>query len=178
MEELRSELKELLYQMMLKEMKKLEYENERKLESTFYGEKAAQTNFEYHIYEADKEEYILALRFEELRRKLLSKTETFLSDFNSFPNTTRIATTNLIERYGLEYPLCWNYKNSKIEYISQEEVDKNYDEFIGHINRLHDKRKISNFEKTRLSLAAKYFHDENNLALRLANEKNVELKLH
>lgn len=169
---IKEEFKDLVYDMMMQEIRKMDYESDLLVNKQYYGEKNAVAVYEYSTYQADITGYELGLKFKKL--KIEKEGQLTLGYLVKYPDVTRIAAKNLISKYGLMYPECWTYDNCKIIYVSEDKIKDNYTNFLVQVDELFNNNKITGFDKKRLYLAGKYFYDCDVLILANANNRNDE----
>ena len=158
---LREQLKELSFQMMLNETQKKIIENSR-----YYSLKnnnrasiySSQQNYQNALLEADTKGYELSLQFNEL---LLQNDKTY-NIFNDEPDAANIEAENLLYTYGLQYPISWYIKSEDHNglhygYEYSDTIDKKHILFLKEIIDIVTQRKLDQFTYQRLILAAEYF---------------------
>ena len=156
------ELRKILHKMMLKEVSKAEADNNKAFEDSYYGKEVSTVYYESNIKDFDREEYELGMQFTKL---LLDHTkELDLNDLVKMPNAAVVFAKNLLVRYGLSYPVCFDIDNRNgIKYFDQELIDEKRSELFDKIDKLFEEGRINQFEKYRLVKAAEFLYDEDML---------------
>ena len=165
--DIKKELKKMVYDMMLEEIKKVDYQNDLSFNRVYYGEKKAMAVYEYSTYMADQVGYEVGLKYKEYVTENMGKLP--IGYVIEYPDVTRIAAKNLLLKYNLEYPNCFSINNKTIEYLTAEELEQNYISFLMQVKELFKENRITDFERKRLYLAGKYFYNCDLISLAYAN---------
>jgi hypothetical protein len=176
--ELDNQLKELSFEMMKIEMMKLSIENSysfSKMTGNRGSNYATKEGFYYGVIEEDKKGYALSLEFNEL---LLSSGKNFNSFVNG-PDATRIAVENLLYKYGLKYPISWNYvsqtSNELIyEYDRSDKIDENHAKYLREVEAKLQQKEIDADIHKRLVLAGEYYAKLHKLFSKYYNNENID----
>ena len=176
--DLKEQLKELSFQMMLNEMRKMQIENSRSF-SKETGNTASNYSTEegchYGLMEADKKGYTLSLQFNEL---LLQNGRKF-NAFNDGPDAVNISAENLLYRYGLHYPISWYVASQDSEglhfgYYNSEVIDRNHGTYLAKVEKLLQEGKINKNVSERLILAGEYYSNHHKLLSKYYNHEDLE----
>jgi hypothetical protein len=179
MEEDKKKLHDMLYYMMSKEISKMDIENDRVINTSYYGKEEADEYYRYNMHQADMDGYKCALEFQKLLQEVCDKAtargEYTLGLMNEFPNATRIAALHLLRRFGLEYPDCWKYENGKLIFLSEEELERNNVIFQARIKEVYVCGKADEFDTKRLFLAANFLCESNKIIVKNKKEDYMAL---
>lgn len=167
---LKEQLKELSFQMMLNETQKMLIENNWSYafipgnSPSSEATKSTVKSCQHQLLQADKKGYELSLQFNEL---LLQNGKTYNS-FIDGPDAANIAAENLLYKYGLHYPISWYIKSQDKDgihfaYEYSDTIDKKHNEFLIKIKNIALEESISDFEFERLNLAAEYYANHHKL---------------
>ena len=181
--DLKEQLKELSFQMMLNETQKKLIENNWSYTMTpgnsksFDATKSTIKTCQEQILQADKKGYELSLQFNEL---LLQNGKTYNS-FVDGPDAANIAAENLLYDYGLHYPISWYIKSQDKDglhfaYEYSDTIDKKHNEFLLKIKNIALEESISDFEYKRLTLAAEYYANHRKLLSIYHNNEMIKEK--
>lgn len=176
--ELKEQLKELSFQMMLIETRKMQMENERSFEK--------KENFKYPTYQSeeyycrslmrvDKEGYELSLQFNELLLQNGKNHNAFVDG----PDATKIYAENLLYKYNLHYPLSWyvEYEDKDglhFGYHYSDTINKNHEVYLAQVEKLYNEGKINRYIKERLVLAGEYYCNHRKLLSKYHNGEVLE----
>ncbi len=155
--ELKNELKELLYEMMLIEVFKTKEKNNKGFDDNYYGERVNTAAYNNYLFEKDNEEYALGLKFEELF--LEHSGELTTKEMINFPNAAKVYANALLMDKGVSYPNCWSYEGNEVKYIDESELFMNHQKIVLQIHNLMRHEEIDEFEKKRLIKAGEFLHD-------------------
>lgn len=176
--DLKEQLKELSFQMMLVEARKLDTENSRFF-SLATGNQASpfssKDGCHYGLIQEDKKGYELSLQYNEL----LLQNGMKHNSFNDGPDATKISTENLLYKYGLKYPISWFVKSEDhnglhFGYYTSEIIDANHAQYINEVEQLLANEKIDVHTYERLTLAGEYFQQHRKLLSKYHNNEQLE----
>ena len=174
---LKEQLKELSFQMMLVETRKMQIENSHSF-SIKTGNTASPYSTEegYHqgILAEDKKGYELSLAFNEL----LLQNGMRYNDYVDGPDAVNIAAENLLYKYGIAYPISWyvDYETSErlhFGYHDSATIDINHEKYLTDIKQLFLERKINKQTFERLVHAGEYYKQHHKLLSKYNNKENL-----
>ena len=164
---LREQLKELSFQMMLNETHKKIIENNR-----YYSLKnntkpslySSSQVYENTLLKADQKGYELSLQF----NKLLLQNGKTHNEFIDTPDAANIEAENLLYKYGLEYPISWYIKNQdnnelQFGYDYSNTIEKKHNIFLKELIDVVSKNNLDQFTYQRLILASEYLANHHKL---------------
>lgn len=172
---LKEQLKELSFQMMLVEMQKLQIENSRFF-SLQTGNTASIHSSEegchHGLMQEDKKGYELSLVFNEL----LLQNGMEYNAFQDGPDAINISTENLLYKHGLKYPISWfveyqDHNGLHFGYHNSDTIDKNHEQYLKQVEQLLLERKIDKNTHERLILAGEYYQQQRKLLSKYHNKE-------
>ena len=169
----KSKLKELLFKMMKVEIKKMDVENDLKINIAYYGEKRANDAYAYNMKQLDKEGYTLGLIFQEIKKELADNGDLSVNNEIDYFNATRIAATNFLLKYGLEYPQYWEYNNT-VQYHSEDVILEDHKKFVTKVEEMFANGLISAIQRSRILDASEYFLASAKIGIRGKNISNEQ----
>ena len=175
--ELKEQLKELSFRMMLNEMSKLQIENSRSFDKqngkqySYYSDKDSQTKTENSLLLADKKGFALSLSFNEL----LLKNGYGHNSYENGPDAVDIWSENFLYKYDLKYPISWYVDHEDQDglhfgYDTSDKINKNHESFLQTVEELE----ISDFEKKRLIGVSEYYRAKRLLLSKYHNHENID----
>ncbi len=175
--ELKEQLKELSFRMMLNEMSKLQIENSRSFDKqngkqySYYSDKDSQTRTENSLLLADKKGFALSLSFNEL----LLKNGYGHNNYENGPDAVDIWSENLLYKYDLKYPISWYVEHEDSDglhfgYYASDKINQNHESFLQKVEGLE----ISDFEKKRLIGVSEYYRARRLLLSKYHNNEKID----
>lgn len=177
LEELKEQVGQLSYEMLLNENNKLSLENDYELslricsQLLLYGRKQ---EFERKLLQKDQLGFELSLEYNEL----LFENGMRHNTFGNGPDATNVWAENYLYKYNLKYPLGWDVQyidrtGQHYSYRSQKRIEEDYQSFINQINNL----KVSDIERKRLFGIADYYKRHRQLVSNyFGNTKDTKLE--
>jgi len=150
----KEELRQLVDKMFMIEYRKKEAEGKKPYEDIYYGKEKNTPNFEYYIYEKEKEEYDLGFRHKEI--VLQNYEKMHIEDFWRLPNVADTSAVHLLTSNGIIYPQCVTL-----------------DEIIPKSLTLLEKGKIDMFTWERIKLVHEYLTKVHTLSLEYLGDKGI-----
>lgn len=156
--DLREELKDLSFQMMLNEAKKMQIENDYHYNNRINRYGNSKKVLYDRLINCDKDGYKLSLQFNEL---LLQNGYKF-NAFTSGPDVVNISAENLLNKFGLLYPITWyvvseDRQGLHFGYDSLKTIEKKHNEFLLQVEELFKMNKIDKYERERIIVCAEYY---------------------
>lgn len=175
---LNEQLKELSFQMMLNEMRKMQIENSRSFAKETGNTASIYSSDEgchRGLMEADRKGYELSLKFNEL---LLQNSKKH-NNFDSGPDAANISAENLLHKYGLNYPISWYVEYEDRDglhfgYYKSDTIDRKHDEYLRKVENLLRDGKINNNTRERLIVAGEYYRSHRYLLSQYHNHEEIK----
>lgn len=156
--DLREELKNLSFQMMLNETKKMQIENGYYFDKKINRYGNSKKVLYDRLINCDRDGYKLSLQFNEL---LLQNGYKF-NAFDSGPDSVNISAENLLNKFGLAYPITWyvvseDRNGLHFGYDSLNTIENKHNEFLSQVEKLFENGKLDKYEKERILVCAEYY---------------------
>lgn len=175
--DLESRLKELSFEMMKVEMRKLDIENTylfSQATNNSASPYATKQGYDYYMKEEDKKGYALSLQFNDL---LLSNGKRY-NDFEKGPDAVHISAEHLLYSYGLKYPISWFLTSEDKDglhygYDTSDKIDENHAKYIREVEQKLKEKQIDESTCDRLILAGEYYAALHKLLSQYYNNEDI-----
>ena len=156
--DLSDKLKELSFQMMLNETRKMQIENSYYFDKKINRHGISKNVLYSRLINCDREGYKLSLQFNELLLQNGYKFNSFIEG----PDAVNISSENLLNKFELVYPITWyvvieDRNGLHFGYDSLDIIENKHNEFLSQVEKLFENGKIDNFERDRIIVCAEYY---------------------
>ena len=156
--DLKNELKDLSFQMMLNETRKMQIENGYYLDKRINRYGNSKDTLYNRLINCDRDGYMLSLQFNELLLQNGYKFNAFVDG----PDVVNISAENLLNKFGLSYPITWYVVSEDRDglhfgYDSLETIESKHNEFLLQVEELFKMGKIDKLEKERILVCSEYY---------------------
>ncbi len=175
-DEIKAQLRELSFQMMINESAKLMTENHHAFNMRHRSEFPMafineQQYFESDLLREDKKGFELSLAYNEL---LFKNGETHGATSNG-PDAVNIWAENYLNKFNLSYPISWYVEYEDREglhfgYNKSAKIDQDHEDFLRQV----EQKDLTDFEKKRIAGIADYYKAHHKLLSRYKNFENLE----
>ncbi len=174
-EEVKGQLRELSYQMMINEVYKQQIENSYAFNSKQgfkYTSYSTQEQTNAALLEADKKGFALSLTYNEL----LFENGQRHNKFGDGPDAVNIWAENYLNKFKLRYPISWYTKSEDRDglhfgYYNYDTIEDLHNKFLREV----EEKDLTEFEKQRVLGIATYYKEHRKLITKYFGDEVKEV---